>query len=649
MNPLLHIDADTDLGAVTATHVREAIPQLLESLAAARAALAACALPTWADVAALDLADARLSSAHAVVSNLRMTTHAPELESAWDAVFADVQAGYTRMWADADLLAALRRVEPSTLDPAQRRYLEVATDQLARNGADLDDEDRERLVTLDGAIARLTLAYGRAVVEDAAAWSLDVTDASTLVGLADDLLTTARERAAAAGVQGWRFSLDPPTYRGVLRSGEDAKLRETFWRAWTRRGHDSNPDRIERILLLRRERASLLGFGGFTDLVTADRMAANAETVGGFLASLADHARPVMERERSELEGFCGYSTQPWDLSFESERLLKARHDVDAAALKPWFPLPRVLDGSFELIHRLFGVRVVSEPGGGWADGVRSYRLEEEDGSRIGRFHLDLHPRSGKRSGAWMSGVSSGAVGAPLGIVCGNMVAGAGGEPALLTHREVVTVLHELGHLMHHLLSESSSYLLWGTAVPRDFVELPSQLLEEWAWTRDGLDRISEHVEQGGPLPDDRFAALTAARGFRTGSASMRQVGLATLDLALHEDWEPDESAVEFAYRVSAEFSPRPAPEGYSMVCSFGHLFSSPVGYAGGYYVYKWAEALSVDAFGAFTDAGVLDAATGRRFRSEVLARGNTVDVMDQFVAFRGREPSLEPLLARVS
>ncbi|MFT4625385.1 MAG: oligopeptidase A [Myxococcota bacterium] len=649
MNPLLDLQPDLDLGGLRPDHLRDAIPALLVQLSAAQHALAAAPTPNWAHVAALDAADGRLAAAMAVSGLVTWTTSAPELEAAYDSVLGDVEEARTELWADPAALAALGRTDRSGLSADQVRHLDQAMLRLKLGGADLDPADRRRLVTVDRAIAEECVAFSRAVRTDAGAWSLDLTEAQ-LAGLPDLVVEAAAANAAAAGVPGWRLALNAPTYRDVLRRAADPEVRRAVWTGWWRRGAAENAARIERIILLRRERAAILGFDGFTDLVTADRMAGDRRQVVDFLDTLASRARDAMQTEHAALVHAAGRPLRPWDMFQESERLQSALYQLDADTLRPWLPIDGVLTGVFELANRLFGVTVEERAAAGWAPEVRTFDLLDDSGTRLGRFHLDLHPRPGKRAGAWMSGLASGAWhdGPALAAVCANLTSPVPGRPTCITHREAVTVAHEVGHLLHYLLSEAPSYLLYGTAVPRDFVELPSQLLEEWLWTREGLDLVARHVDTGEPLPDVHLSRLRASRSFRAGTAMMRQVGLATLDVALHEDWEPDEAAVTFARGVDRDFGPVDLPEDYAQVCSFSHLFSHPIGYAGGYYVYKWAEVLSVDAFGAFEEAGVFDADTGRRFRETVLSRGNTVDVLEQFTAFRGRPPSLDPLLARL-
>jgi len=370
---------------------------------------------------------------------------------------------------------------------------------------------------------------------------------------------------------------------------------------------------------------------------------------------------------RRELEGEDAPELRPWDMGYYAEKLRQRRYDFDEELLRPYFALEPVLEGMFQLVERLYGVKVAAIELESWHAQVRTYAIEEADGHRLGVFHVDLHPRESKRDGAWMNALltgeaprvsaGDGRLSPHVGLICGNMNEPVGDEPALLTHREVETLFHEFGHLLHHLLTRVEVKNLAGTNVAWDFVELPSQLMENWCWERECLDLFARHWKSGENIPDELFAKLSAARTFRAASAQMRQLCFADVDLALHCEYEArrpgesDEAAAErvmaYARARMAEFDAVELPDDYAMICGLTHLFASPVAYAAGYYSYKWAEVLDADAFSVFKREGIFSREVGERFRETLLSRGDADDPMQLFVAFVGREPKVDALLAR--
>jgi len=386
-------------------------------------------------------------------------------------------------------------------------------------------------------------------------------------------------------------------------------------------------------------------------------MAKQGETAQSFLNDLRERARPFFDEEklalaafRREVEGDDAPEIQPWDVGFYAEKLRKARFDYDAEALRPYFSADRVMDGLFSVVQRLYGVRVEQDHDvPAWNPDVRTYRLLE-DGELRGSFYVDLHPREDKRGGAWMNSLLTGgpAYGPHVGLFCANATAPVGDQPALLTHGEVQTLFHEFGHLMHHMLSDVEVRSLAGTNVAWDFVELPSQIMENWTWEREALALFALHHETDEPIPDALFEKLMRARTFRGASGMMRQLGFATADLALHLDYDPSkDDAVSFAREAMEPFAPTALPSDYAMICGFGHLFQGAVGYASGYYSYKWAEVLDADAFSRFAKEGIFNSEVGDEFRRTVLSRGNCADPAELFRDFMGRDPSIDALLAR--
>lgn len=449
---------------------------------------------------------------------------------------------------------------------------------------------------------------------------------------------------------------------------EDAELRKAMWSAAASVGsaapHD-NTALIDQILSRRAEKARLLGRGHFADLVLERRMAKSAARALAFVEDFQNRAAPAFARECRELEAFKAEQTgrpagplAPWEIAFWSEKLRIKAYAFDEELLRPYFPMDRVISGLFDLATRVFGLEIVVRTGEDaqtWAPDVQLYDVRDAAGRPVGSFYADWYPRESKRGGAWMNYLTTGGPQPDgtrkphLGLICGNMTPPAAGKPALLTHREVETIFHEFGHLLHHLLGEVEIKSLNGTNVAWDFVELPSQIMENWCWERESLDLFARHVATGEPIPEELFLKMTAARNFRAACATMRQVAFAKMDLLLHSqtetflggDVEPRAREAVVACLIPTE------PKAPTIVKRFGHLFSSPVGYAAGYYSYKWAEVLEADAFTRFRAEGLFSRAVGLDFVDKILSRGNSEAPEALFRAFMGRDPDTRALLLR--
>ncbi|MGB7759822.1 MAG: M3 family metallopeptidase, partial [Bryobacteraceae bacterium] len=475
----------------------------------------------------------------------------------------------------------------------------------------------------------------------------------------------ARESAARKGREGWRFTLHAPDYFAVTTYLDDREVRRQVYVAFsvraTEAGRDNRP-LIARILELRQEKARLLGFADFADLVLEDRMAHDGAHALAFLddlkgkteARFREENRELLEFRRS-LEGPAAPELAGWDVAYYAEKQRAALYDFDEEALRPYFPLEQAVAGLFDLVHRLYGLRI--EPQAGvpvWDEAVRYYNVHDESGEFLGGFYTDWFPRENKRGGAWMDAlITGGPDGAQfrphLGLVCGNLTPPVAGKPALLTHREVETIFHEFGHLLHHLLSRVESRGLAGTNVAWDFVELPSQIMENWCWERESLDLFARHWETGQPVPDELFQKMKRARTFRAANQQMRQLGFGYIDLLLHVQYSAarDGDPVDYTRRILQEFSPAPLPPDHAMIAAFTHLFASPVGYGAGYYSYKWAEVLEADAFTRFRDHGIFSREVGEEFRRNILSRGDSADPAELYRAFMGRDPDPRALLIR--
>ncbi|MEC7526244.1 MAG: M3 family metallopeptidase [Myxococcota bacterium] len=669
-NPLLDLGYDIPFDRIRAEHVEPAIDALIGRAKEGLAAVAdASDAPTYANtMEALEDATEPLERAMGVVGHLESVATTEALRAAYNEVRPRVSELYSSIPLDPKLYARLvafsETDEAAQLGPTQRRFLDKELRAFRRNGADLDDAGKERLRALDVELSKITTKFAQNLLDETNAFELVVTDEAKLTGLPESARKAARQAAEAKELEGWRFTLQAPSVIAVLSYLEDEGIREQVWRAYNTRassGERNNRPLIDKILRLRREKAELLGYANFADFVLEERMAKKGADAQAFIRDLTARTEGFFADEQRDLAAFKAERTgdgslAPWDVGLWAEKLRKARFDFDDEEVRPYFPVDQVLSGLFSVVERLYGVKVEPRDDAPvWHEDVKCYRLVDQGGRRIGGFYVDLYPREDKRGGAWMNSfitggpTDDGGFRPHLGLFCANVTMPVGDEPALLTHREVETLFHEFGHLMHHCLSEVEVRSLAGTAVAWDFVELPSQIMENWTWEREALDLFARHHETGEPLPQPLLEKMQAARTFRSASGMMRQLGFAHADLAMHVDYDPakDGDPVSYAREMVVPFSPVEPPEDYAMICGFTHLFASPVGYAAGYYSYKWAEVLDADAFTRFKEAGVFDAKVGGEFRAKILARGDSADPDALFRDFMGRDPSVDALLER--
>ena len=622
---------------------------------------------------ALEHSTEALNQAWGKVTHLQSVADSPELRAAHNAMLPRVSAFYARIPLNADLWLRLKAVAAtpvaSALQGIHRRFFQETIADFRQAGADLAAEQRTRLEALQTELSQLTQKYSENVLDATNAWQLIVEDESRLAGLPAHAKAAARRGAEAKGAAGWRFTLHQPSQEPFMIYLEDAGLRREMWSAAIAVGAKApydNTELIGKILTLRAEKAALLEKSHFADLVLERRMAKSGAHALAFLNDLQVRAADAFVRECRELEEFKATQTgqpaaplAPWELAYWSEKLRQSRYDFDEEILRPYFPMNRVIDGLFELAQRVFGLRVIERKAGEvetWHPEVKFYDVTDRKNRTIGSFYADWHPRESKRGGAWMNYLITGGpqpdgTRAPhLGLICGNMTPPADGRPALLTHREVETIFHEFGHLLHHLLGEVEIKSLNGVNVAWDFVELPSQIMENWCWERASLDLFARHHETGATIPEDIFQKMTAAKNFRSACVTMRQLSLAKMDLLLHTrtgefaslpDIEPAARAVVAECLIPTQ---PPAP---TLVKRFTHIFSDPVGYAAGYYSYKWAEVLDADAFTRFKKEGIFNPQTGEEFITHILSRGNSADPAELYHAFMGRGPDLNALLRR--
>ncbi|MGC9971041.1 MAG: M3 family metallopeptidase [Bryobacteraceae bacterium] len=671
-NPLLHIDFPVPFDRIASAHVEPGIRDLLAQTRVRLDSLAGGdGAPTFENtLAPLDTLTEPLDRAMGVVKHLESVATYPALRAAHNAVEPEVSQFHSRIPLNAGLWKALQRYaateDARQLEGARRRFLTKTLDDFRRHGADLDPAGKARLAEIDVELSALTTRFSENVLDSTNAFELVLDHESRLAGLPPSALAAARQSAARKGVEGWRFTLQAPSLTPLLMYLDDRSIREQAYRAHSTRatsGDFDNRPLIRRILELRREKARLLGYRDFADLVLEDRMARSGARALSFLEGLrqstqarfAEENRELLEFRRS-IEGPDAPELEPWDVAYYAEKQRSALYDFDQEALRPYFPLQRVIEGLFGIVRRLYGVRVEQESGVPvWDPETRYYVIRDRDGTLLGAFYSDWFPRENKRGGAWMDALITGrpspaGLRPHLGTICGNLTPPVGDKPALLTHREVETIFHEFGHLLHHCLSVVDLRSLAGTNVAWDFVELPSQIMENWCWERAALDLFARHCETGEPIPDDLFGKMKRARSFRGANAQMRQLGLGFVDLLLHTRYAPDRDGdvMDYARNILQEFSPARLPSDHAALAAFAHLFASPVGYGAGYYSYKWAEVLDADAFTRFRDHGIFSPEIGLEFRRKILEKGDSQDPAELYRGFMGRDPDPNALLERL-
>lgn len=683
-NPLLTGGLRIPFHRIRAAHVEPGIMQALEEAQASVDQVAGDRTPpTWANtMQALDDTVERLAERIAPVTHLVSVAETPELREAYNAVLPKITALWSRLplneglWARVKAYAATP--EALELTGIERRHLDKTVREFQRAGAELPAPSKRRLEAIRIELAQLEQSFSEHVLDATAAYELVVTDESRLDGMPDAAKRRAREKAKEKGKSGWLLTLDYPSVEPILKYCEDRELRREIFVAYSTRcryGEFDNRPLIARILRLRDELAEVLGYCGFPDYTLEDRMAGTGKRAIDFEADLVERTRPYWQRDVAELQGHASTlglaPMEPWDSAFVMEDLRRKRYDIDDETLRPYFPLPRVLDGLFEIVRRTFGFRVeerkIEEV---WHDDVRYFELyDESDGTLVGGFYSDWFPRTEKRPGAWMNhfvtgGPRPGGRFAPhLGVICGNFTPPEGDRPALLTHREVETTFHEFGHLLHHCTSRVEIPSRAGINVAWDWVELPSQIMENWTWEREALDAFSGHHETGAKLPDEIFERMFAARRYMGGWAQMRQLSLGTVDLALHTelaaklraaaagttgdtlDARQGEEVMAFGEGRFAAFAPTKTFAQYHALTSFSHLFAG--GYAAAYYSYLWSEVLDADAFTRFKREGIFNRATGRCYVDTILSRGDSADPDELFLEFMGRAPDPSALLER--
>jgi len=663
-NPLLELESLPAFGRIQAAHARPALEKVLADNRARLAELTAQPHPTFASlVEPVEELSHTLSRVWSPIGHLNAVANSAQMREAYNECVPLLTAYSSELGQNTRLqecYAYVLQHEGATLEPAQRKVVDNALRDFRLAGVDLRPEEKVRYCEVAQRLAQLATKFSENVLDAARAYTRSVTDDSELAGLPINAVDRAAADALEANQSGWLFKLDQPTYMTIMASAESERLRRDIYEAWITRGSELGPSAgrfdnnplIAEILPLRHELARLVGFKNFADYALATRMAKSSKQVLAFLDDLARRCLPAGRHEFSDLEEFAGRKLNAWDLAFYSEKLQESRFKVSQEAVRPYFPLPKVLGGLFALVRRLYGVEVRERPGVGvWHRSVRYYDLVDQNGKTVAGFFLDPYSRTEKRSGAWMDecviakSLPSGTALPVAQLVC-NFTAPLGNTPSLLTHDEVTTLFHEFGHGLHHMLTRVAYPSIAGiNGVSWDAVELPSQFMENFVWRPEVLPLISAHVDSGEPLPVDMLQRLLGTRTFNAALDTLRQVELASFDFELHANFDPRLGAMvaETLDAVRRRVAVVPPAPFNRMPASFAHIFAG--GYAAGYYSYKWAEVLAADAFEAFEEAGVFDSATAARFRDSILARGGSLDAMDAFVRFRGREPDVRPLL----
>ncbi|MBC8128394.1 MAG: M3 family metallopeptidase [Gloeobacteraceae cyanobacterium ES-bin-144] len=620
------------------------------------------------------------------LNHLDSVCDCPAQREALNAMLPDVTNFYSSLPLNERLWAALKAFgespSVSALDAVAKRFVAETLAEFRQSGADLPLPQKQRIAAIESELSMLTKQYAEHVLDSTNAWEMIITDETKLAGLPESAVAGAAANARAKGVAtedkpAWRFTLHFPSMFPIMQHLHDDGIRREVWEASSKvggYGEYDNTSLVWQILKLRHEKAVILGHPHFADLTIMRRMAKSGAIAMDFIENLHQRALTAFHADYHQLAQYKSDKTgqpvdalEPWEIAYWAERQRKENYDFDDEVLRPYFPVDGVMAGMFEIASQLFGITIRKldtifidpqfsdhNPNNfieTWHAEVSFYEIHDSNtNAHLGSFYADWHPRESKRGGAWMNSLHTGAVGEPhLGLILGNMSPPIDGKAALLTHNEVLTIFHEFGHLLHGMLSQVSVKSLSGTNVPWDFVELPSQIMENFCWDRESLGLFARHHETGEPIPDVLFEKMIAAKNYLSASGFMRQLSLAKLDLELHinlKSWQ-DKNLDQVDRKILTNYRAQLKTETPSILRRFNHIFSSSTGYAAGYYSYKWAEVLDADAFTRFQKEGVLNPETGRSFRECVLSKGNSIAPDELYRRFMGRDPELEPLLIR--
>jgi oligopeptidase A len=673
-NPLLDFSRLPRYTEIKNEHISAAIDYLLQhNREVVKSLLADTATPTWDNfVLPLDDANEKLSRAWGQVSHLNAVMNSNELRDEYNLNLPKITQYYAELGQNLELFARYKALRSSKtfdeLSSARKKIIENELRDFRLSGAELPENEKERFIRIQEELSALCSRFSDNLLDASNDYTLLIADVTTLSGIPADDLQAATEAAKAAGKEGWLFTLKAPSYMPVMQYADNRELREKLYVAYSQRASEfgkqdwDNTSLIPQILKLRAEEAKLLGYASYAELSLTSKMANTPGQILKFLRELAQHARPLAERDLGELREFAKTKLglkdlQSWDIPYASEKLRQQRYAFSEQDVKQYFPEDAVISGMFNVVKKIYGLSLKASSAPVWHESVRFFDVRDTEDKLIGQFYMDLYARNSKRGGAWMDDAISRrrimpSMHVPLGIQtpvaylnC-NFSPPLGDKQALFTHDEVITLFHEFGHGLHHLLTEVEDLGVSGiSGVEWDAVELPSQFMENFCWEWDVLSNMTRQADSGEKLPRELFDKMLAAKNFQIGLQTMRQIEFSVFDMRLHSDYDPNGSVTVQALldEVRKEVAVIIPPSYNRFQNSFSHIFSG--GYAAGYYSYKWAEVLSADAYSLFEEHGVLNAEIGALFRKEILAVGGSRDAMKSFIAFRGREPNIEALL----
>jgi oligopeptidase A len=666
-NPLLHFAGLPKFNEIKPEHVSPAMDDLLtegkslvESLATSKEA------PTWQNFALkLEDLDEKISRAWSQVGHMNAVVNSPELRQAYNDNLAKLTDFYSDLAQDERLYAKYKAIQTSKdfgkLGVAQQKIINNEVRDFKLGGAELPKDKKTRFKAISEELSKLAAKFEENVLDTTNEYAHYVESLAELAGIPDDVLQVAKKAAEEDKKTGYKFTLHFPSYLPVLQYADNRQLRETLYRAYATRASEfgkkefDNTPIITQLLKLRQEEANLLDFNNFSELSLATKMADTPKQVIEFLETLAKRAKPYAEQDMAELVSYAkklGISDmQAWDVSYISEKLREDKYAFSDQEVKQYFPEAKVLAGLFKVVETIFGVFVKETNAPTWHKDAHFYEITRQNGTLVGQFYLDLYARNNKRGGAWMDEaitrrLVNGSLTTPVAYLTCNFSAPVGDKPALFTHDEVITMFHEFGHGLHHMLTQVDDYSVSGIkGVEWDAVELPSQFMENFCWEWDVVRHMTQHVDTGEQLPRTLFDKMVAAKNFQAGMQTVRQIEFSLFDIKLHSEFDPNgtKTPLDLIEAVRDQVAVVRPPMWNRFPNNFSHIFAG--GYAAGYYSYKWAEVLSADAYSLFEESGVLSEATGQKFWQEILAKGGSRTAMESFIAFRGREPSIDALL----
>ncbi len=668
-NPLLSPSLLPSFSSILPEHIEPALKQLVTQNRVQLAELLQQKNFTWDNLMVpLEEMSDRVMKMWSPVSHMRAVVETEPLRNAYKNSLPMLIEYHTELMQNENLYKAIQSIkdtEYEKLNLAQRKIIENELRDFKLAGVNLQPTEKAHFGELQKQLSQLTTRFSENILDATDAWSLHVTEKEALKGLPDEALKMAEQTAQEKGKTGWVFSLEFPVYSTVMKYLDNRELRWLMYEAYTTRASDQGPNAnrfdntklMDDILKIRHEMANVLGFNNFAEYSLATKMAKTPDLVMGFLTDLVDRSKKFGEAEIQELAEFAqktdGISQlEAWDLSFYTERLRESKFALSQEELRPYFPIDKVLSGMFAIVNKLYGIKITEKTADTWHPQVQFFEIHDEKNNLRGYFYIDLYARAHKREGAWMDEcrirrkLPNGKIQLPVAYLTCNFNRPVGNKPALLTHEEVLTLFHEFGHTLHHLLTQVDYPEVSGlNGVPWDAVEFPSQFFEFWCWDKDSLQLISEHYETHEPMPGALYNKLQAAKNFQPGMHMLRQLEFAIFDFRVHLEYDPTKGARVQAILddVRQQVAVFKTPTFNRFQHSFSHVFAG--GYAAGYYSYKWAEVLSSDAFSKFEERGVLDPATGREFMHDILEQGGTREPMELFVEFRGREPTIDALL----